>query len=165
MFMSLTNRNVLSILIALMAGIALWVLPDHVRGDSQLFGANGTLLPALALALILGLSVLDAVMSVIHARRGRAEASAQQMDDARLDSASIFGILLVTIMAALFALTLRWLGYGAASLALMLALMIGTGGRSPVVILLISTLTVAVLYICLRFGMGVHIQFWPSWVG
>ena len=59
----MTNRNITSSVVALLAGAALWFLPDHVRGLNTLFAMNGTLLPASALALIFGLSLLDLATS------------------------------------------------------------------------------------------------------
>ena len=127
--MFLTSRNIMSVGIVVLSGFALWQLPDHVRGDNQLFGANGTLLPALALAIICGLAALDTLRAAITVRRQSPSAGAPS-DDVQLGKASVAGILLVTILAGLFAVSLRTVGYIPAATVLVLALMFGTGGRN-----------------------------------
>lgn len=166
--MSLTNRNIASLLIALLAGIALWVLPDHVRGDNLLFGMNGTLLPALAIALILGFSLLDLVLNILFSLRSDDNRQALKDDDVVLDRAGGYGLLLVALAACLFTFGLPWVGYLPASLALILALMFGTGGRNLVPVFAVSLAAVGILYLGLRFGLRVHLQIWPDlilWTG
>ena len=166
--MSLTNRNMASLLIAVLAGIALWALPDHVRGDNLLFGMNGTLLPALAIALILGFSLLDLVLNTLSSLRSDDTEKARRDDDVVLNRASGYGLLFVAAAACLFTLGLPWVGYLPASLALVLALMFGTGGRNTGAIFAVSLAAVGVLYIGLRFGLRVHLQVWPDlafWAG
>jgi hypothetical protein len=159
--MFLTSRNIMSVGIVVLSGFALWQLPDHVRGDNQLFGANGTLLPALALAIICGLAALDTLRAAITVRRQSPSAGAPS-DDVQLGKASVAGILLVTILAGLFAVSLRTVGYIPAATVLVLALMFGTGGRNLGVNLLISIVTVTLLYLGIRFGLGAHLQVWPD---
>jgi hypothetical protein len=154
-----TNRSIASMVLASLSGTALWLLPDYVRGDNQLFGSNGTLLPALALSFICGLSVLDAVGAVI------ADHAARRAEDVRVGREAVYGMLLVTLLAGLFALSLRWIGYAPASVLLVLALLFGTGGRNAGLNLAISVSAAAVLYVAIRYGLGVHLQVWPNLTG
>jgi hypothetical protein len=156
-----TSRNIMSVGIVALSGFALWHLPDHVRGDNQLFGANGTLLPALALAIICGLAALETLRAVISVRRQNAS-SGTPSDDVQFGKASVAGILIVTILAGLFAVSLRTVGYFPAATVLVLALMFGTGGRNLGANLLISIAAVALLYVGIRYGLGAHLQVWPD---
>lgn len=156
--MPLTNRNIASIVIAVLSGFALWLLPDHVRGDNRLFGSNGTLLPALALAIILGLSALEVLQSLLAVRRSRIP----HAKDVAIGRGALFGMLLVTLLAGVFAVLLRPVGYVPVALLLVSALMVGTGGRRPLVVLAVSAVAVAILVVGLRFGLGVHLPLWPS---
>lgn len=156
--MSLTNRSIASLAIAVLSGVALWMLPDHVRGDNRLFGSNGTLLPALALAIILGLSVLDILLNILAAWSDRTH----HADHVPIGSGAVFGMVLVTLLAGVFAVLLRPVGYVPVAILLVSALMVGTGGRRPLVVLAVSAVAVAILVAGLRFGLGVHLQLWPS---
>jgi hypothetical protein len=158
----MTKRNITSLVLAILAGAALWFLPDHVRGKNALFGMNGTLLPASALALIFGLSLLDFVMGIIFSQRTLANKEAMHADDVVLTRASWYGLFLVTFIAVLFTFSLPWIGYFPASAMLVLTLMFGTGGRNIGTILGISLLAILILYCGLRYGLGVHIQVWPD---
>lgn len=160
--MSFTIRETASIAIAVLSGAALWMLPAHVRGDNQLFGANGTLLPALALSIICALSVLDTVRN-LHARRRNSPPPAdRRADDAVFGRVEIAGMLLVTGLALLFTVALGTLGYLLAAVLLVLALMFGTGGRDLRVNLVVSILAVLILYAGVRYGLGVRLQPWPD---
>ena len=146
---------------------ALWHLPNHVRGDNQLFGANGTLLPALALSIICGLAALGALRNMFGTWRN-AETAEGGTDDVPFGRASVFSILLVTLLAGFFAVSLRKIGYIPAGFLLVLALMFGTGGRNLGQNLVISVLAVVLLYVGVRYGLGVHIKAWPDlgfWAG
>jgi hypothetical protein len=165
---SLTNRDIASITIVILTGIALWMLPDQVRGDNRLFAANGTLLPAFALSLICALSALDLIRGLLASRRNGGFQDERHVDDVKVRGATLAGKLLVTILALLFAVSLRTVGFGPAAMVLVLSLMFGTGGRNPRVNLTVSILSVAILYVGVRYGLGVHIQLWPDlmhWVG
>lgn len=165
--MLLSKRSIMSLVIVVLSGVALWQLPNHVRGDNRLFGSNGTLLPALALAIICILSALDLIQA-FFADRVRTVARQDTAPDVAFGKASLGGILLVTVLATLFAVSLRTVGYAPAAMLLVLALMFGTGGRDLRVNLLVSILAVGLLYVGIRFGLGVHIQVWPDfsrWTG
>ncbi len=159
--MSLTNRNKAALVFVLLSGIALWGLPDQVRGQNELFGMNGALLPALALALICGFSLLDLALSLLVSRRSGTNRETLRANDILLSAGFVYGLLLVALSAALFTLLLPWIGYLPASCALVLTLMFGLGGRKPIAILVISFVAVAVLYLGMRFGLGIHMQAWP----
>ena len=164
--MPITNRSIASITIAVLSGIALWMLPDHVRGDNRLFGSNGTLLPALALSIICGLSVLDTIgAAIIGWRKVLDNPKAPSFQDVHIGTETAFGLLLVTLLAGLFALSLRWVGYVPASVLLVLALLYGTGGRKLGFNLVISVGAVTILYVAIRYGLGVHLQIWPKLTG
>lgn len=156
-----SNRNVLSVAIMGLSGIALWQLPNHVRGDNQLFGANGTLLPALALSIICALAGLGALRNMFGNRRN-AEAAEGGSDDVQFGRASVYGILLVTLLACFFTVSLRTIGYIPAGFILVLALMFGTGGRNAGKNMIISALAVVLLYTGIRYGLGVHLTAWPD---
>ncbi len=141
------------------------MLPAHVRGDNRLFAMNGTLLPALAIALILALSLLDLIFGLLSSARSGANKRTPGPDDVRLSGASLYGLALVTVAGGLFAFALPWAGYLPASFALVLVLMIGTGGRSPVILLSVAVAAVIVLFLGLRYGLGVHLQIWPDLAG
>ena len=160
--MSMTNRNISSLIVALLAGAALWFLPDHVRGQNALFGMNGTLLPASALALIFGLSLLDLGTSIVFSQRSDANRNMAKVSDVVLTRATGYGFFLVTSVAGLFTFFLPWIGYFPTATALVVTLMFGTGGRNPLSILVISVLAVLILYCGLRYGLGLHIQVWPD---
>ena len=150
-----------------LSGFALWQLPNHVRGDNQLFGANGTLLPAIALSVICALAALGALRNMFG-NWLKAEVAEDGTDDVQFGRASVSGILLVTLLAGFFAVSLRTIGYIPAGIILVLALMFGTGGSHAGRNLMISVLVVVVLYVGVRYGLGVRLQAWPDlgiWAG
>ena len=158
----MTNRNITSSVVALLAGAALWFLPDHVRGQNTLFAMNGTLLPASALALIFGLSLLDLATSIAFSQRSDANRNVAKANDVVLTRATVYGCLLVGSVACLFTFLLPWMGYFPTATALVVALMFGIGGRNPFSILGTSVLAILILYCGLRYGLGLHIQVWPD---
>ena len=162
--MFVTNRNVVSVAIMILSGFALWQLPNHVRGDNQLFGANGTLLPALALSIICGLAALGALRSMIGGQN-RVPETEDGTEDVPFGKASIASVLLVILLAGFFAVSLRTIGYIPAGIVLVLALMFGTGGRNAGRNLMISVLAVILLYLGVRYGLGVHLKVWPNFGG
>ena len=159
--MLLTNRNKISLVLVVLSGVSLWGLPDQVRGQNQLFGMNGTLLPALALALICGFSLLDLLLGLLFSHRLHWSLVTQKGDDVLLSASCVYGLLLVALGSSLFTLSLLWIGYIPASAALVLCLMIGLGGRKTTLLLVVSLVAVTSLYFGMRFGLGIHLQAWP----
>lgn len=164
----MTNRNVLSLIVMIASAGALWRLPGHVRGDNALFGMNGTLLPGLALAAMALLSLPNAASGVLKVLRGPAARPSPEADAVDFGKASVFGVVLVTMAAVLFSIGLPWVGFLSVSLGFLAALMLGTGGRDLRVILAVALASVAILYLGLRYGLGIHLQIWPHpalWAG
>jgi hypothetical protein len=160
--MFLTNRHIMSLAIAVCSGLMLWVLPTLVRGDNQLFAMNATLLPVLAISLMLVLSAIEFGLSVLN---GSKSAQTRQMaldEDVKIKTAQVFSVCLVVILMVLFVLLLPKLGYLLTSTAFLLGLMLGTGGRRPIIIIFTAIIAVSVLYIALRYGLGLHFQIWPN---
>lgn len=167
--MFMTNRQIMSLLIIVLSGFVLWIIPTQVRGDNQLFGANGTLLPALAIGLMLVLSLLDFILSMLSTSRSDKDRQLARANDVSIKKPQAFGIGLVVVLMVLFVWLLPVFGYLAVSTALLVGLMLGVGGRGrPIVIILTSIIAVGVLFLALRYGLGLRLQIWPNltlWTG
>jgi len=167
--MFMTNRQIMSLLVVALSGLVLWIIPTQVRGDNQLFGANGTLLPALAIGLMFVLSLLDFGLSFLRTSKSEKERHLAREDDVIINKPQAFGIFLVVISMVLFVWLLPVVGYLAVSTSLLVGLMLGIGGRGrPMGIILTSVIAVGVLFLALRYGLGLRLQIWPSftlWTG
>lgn len=167
--MFMTNRQIMSLLVVILSGLVLWIIPTQVRGDNQLFGANGTLLPALAVGLMLILSFLDFTLSIFSTTKSDKGRQLARANDVTINKPQAFGIGLVVVSMVLFVWLLPVFGYLAVSSALLVGLMLGIGGRGrPVAIILTSVIAVGVLFLALRYGLGLRLQIWPDltlWMG
>ncbi len=167
--MFMTNRQIMSLLVVILSGLVLWIIPTQVRGDNQLFGANGTLLPALAVGLMLILSFLDFTLSILSTAKSDKGRQLARTNDVTINKPQAFGIGLVVVSMVLFVWLLPVFGYLAVSSVLLVGLMLGIGGRGrPVAIILTSVIAVGVLFLALRYGLGLRLQIWPDltlWMG
>ena len=109
--MFMTNRQIMSLLVVALSGLVLWIIPTQVRGDNQLFGANGTLLPALAIGLMFVLSLLDFGLSFLRTSKSDKERHLAREDDVIINKPQAFGIFLVVISMVLFVWLLPVVGY------------------------------------------------------
>jgi len=154
----MTNRQVVSVVIVMLCGVALWIIPAEVDDGQTSFASGAALLPDLAVSLILFFVLLDLVISFAR----RISMTKVLEADVVIKRAQILGLLTVVGAMTVYAIALLLLGYLVASGLLLIFLMFCTGGRNIALIVVISVMAVAVLYLGMRYGFGIHLPALPN---
>ncbi|WP_206198121.1 tripartite tricarboxylate transporter TctB family protein [Shimia sediminis] len=154
----------MSLLLIALSLVGLWVSKSELRSGGTPFASGEAMLPELALCLILGLSILNLVRGLM----ARAD-KAKTMDvgaeiDVAIAAPQIAAILFVCGLMVAYSLAFTVIGYIPASIVLLAVLMASAGGRNKMAISLVSVLVAIVLYLGLRYGLGVHAKAFPEFL-
>lgn len=158
----ITNRQIASIVVALLCAAALWIIPSQVEDGEPGFATGASLLPDVAVSLILIFALSDLVLSLARSRRSVNQHDAEGPEDVALGGAQFSGMLSVAGAMTLYALVLPVLGYLLSSTLLLAGLMVCTGGRRPVTLIAVTAGAVFVLYLGMTYGFRIHLQALPD---
>lgn len=158
----ITNRQIASMVVALLCGAALWVIPSQVEDGEPAFATGASLLPDVAVSLILIFALSDLMLSLARSRRPANRSRAENVEDVALGGAQFTGLLSVTAAMTVYALVLPVLGYLLSSTLLLAGLMLCTGGRRPFTLIAVTAGAVFILYLGMTYGFRIHLQALPD---
>lgn len=134
----------------------IWVIPAYTPPYPG-YGVPSSLVPNVAVGAILALSVLALarnIVSDIWAKSNNPVESrsgnTSHVDRVNLRHLSLFMIPCVLLMPAM-----KWIGFIPAGLVFMLMIQYFCGQRKPVPAVLVPVCTVGILYVAMRYGLGV----------
>jgi hypothetical protein len=129
----------------------LWIIPAYTPPYPG-YGVSAALLPNVAFGVILALSLL-ALLRNIFSKSSSSEgwaAAKSQEGKVHLWHLARFMIPCLLLMPAM-----KWAGFIPAGLVFMLLIQYFCGQRKPVPAVLVAVGLVAVLYVAMRYGLGV----------
>ncbi len=158
------NRELVSLTVIFLSLIAFWIVKNSLRAGGETFATGAALLPDLAVSVILGLSCLNLLRSVLGRQKSAATGADLTEDDVPVAGPQIRALLFVCGSMVIFSIGFPVIGYLPMSVLLLIGLMVAAGGRHKTGIILISGITVAVLYLGIRYGLGFHVQILPDFL-
>lgn len=158
------SRQLISLAIMLFCAVAFWIIKSNLRSDGEPFASGAALLPDLAVALMMGLSLLNLTRSYLNRNSSTSSDVGMREADVAIGAPQVTAIGLVAGLMLAFTLIFPVIGYLPVSVLLLVALMVAAGGRNKTAIVLVSCLTVSVLYVGLRYGLGVHVKILPNFM-
>ena len=151
------NRQIVSMVIVLLCVAAFWIIPSQTNDGRSGFATGASLLPDMAVTLVLVFSLLD--LFLLTLRRNRQ--GDDQATDVSIGRPQLLALAAVVGGMALYALTLESVGYFVASALLLAGLMVCIGARDRTQITIVTALSVAVLYLGMRYGLDIRLPTWP----
>lgn len=148
--------------VALLCGAALWIIPSQVEDGEPAFATGASLLPDVAVSLILIFALSDLVLSFARSRRTVNGPNTETVEDVTLAGPQFAGLLSVTTAMTVYALVLPVLGYLLSSTLLLAGLMLCTGGRRPITLIAVTASAVFSLYLGMKYGFRIHLQALPD---
>ena len=163
--MIITNKNTISIVIVLFCVGALWIIPLQIEDGETAFATGATMLPDLAVSLILLFTLTDLLHSLVKAIRSTAGREEALANDVPLKGPQFLGLTLVAGAMSIYAFVLPEWGYLVSSMLLLAFLMKCTGARSLTKLVAVTAVVVLGLYLCMKYGFGVHVKALPNLAG
>ncbi len=160
----MTNRQIISIVILLLCGVAFYAIPTQTEDGENAFLSGASLLPDLAVSLIFVFTVLELAFSLLPHRRSPADAAIsadRKKADVVVGRNQFNGVIIVAGLLAVYAFFMLQAGYVVSSALLLTTLMVCAGGRRPVLIVSIAIILSTILFVGLRFGFGTNINALP----
>ena len=164
--MKRVQRDMLAYVLIALASVLLliWAIPVYTPAYPG-YGASPALVPNVAVSVMLVMAILAIVRSVVASRRGTTlseEESTYPEDGSgsgftQVGRVDIVHLAKFMISAALFVVGINTIGYIASALGFLLLLQFLVGARNPVKIVILSVVTVALMYVAMRYGFGVPI--------
>ena len=154
----MSNRQLCSIAILVLCGMAAYVIPAQTEDGEDAAFAGASLLPNLAIALIFLFTALDLAVSFLRQRTPLASGET----DVPMGVNQVRGVCAVALLLFIFTLILSPAGYLLSSALLLGGLMLVTGGRDRLQILVTSVVAAGVLFAGLRFAFGININALPA---
>lgn len=158
----ITNRQIASIVVVLLCGAALWIIPSQVEDGETAFATGASLLPDVAVSLILIFALSDLVLSIARSVGSSDRRNADGAGDVALKGPQLAGLATVAGAMTLYALVLPALGYLLSSTLLLALLMFCTGGRRPLILIAVTLGAVFVLYLGMTYGFRINLQAFPN---
>jgi hypothetical protein len=134
----------------------LWVIPSYTPPYPG-YGVPPSLVPNVAVGVILALSVLALVRSIVShlwAKPNRPEES-MPGSTSRVDRVNLRHLALFMIPCVLLLPAMKWVGFIPTGAVFMLVIQYLCGQRKPVPAVLVTVGTVGILYVAMRYGLGV----------
>lgn len=167
----MTNRQILSVVILLLCGMAFYAIPLQTEDGENAFLSGASLLPDLAVSLIFIFTALELALSFLTRRHLPTNApkdptvgADSKTADVAFGRSQIEGIIIVTGLLAVYAFFMLQAGYVVSSALFLVSLMFCAGGRRPVLIICIAIVVSTILFIGLRFGFGTNINAFPGFL-
>jgi hypothetical protein len=139
-----------------------WVIPAYSPPYPG-YGARASLVPNIAVSIILALSAMALVRigSAHFLGKGLGPEESEYPDEGRSDAFSQLGriefwhLVRFALACGLFVPAMEWVGYVPAGIAFMLVIQYLCGRREPVPAVAIALGMVFLLYVAMRYGLGV----------
>ncbi len=138
-----------------------WVIPSYTP-EYPGYGVAGSLVPNVTVSTILFLSLLALLSNVLSSYRARRDNKDQDLGKNEVDRIHLSHLLLFMVPSfALMPVMKRLgflpydLGFIATGIIFMFILQWLCGQRKPVQLLLVSTIPVNIIYVAIRYGLGV----------
>ena len=138
-----------------------WVIPTYTPAYPG-YGVPGSLVPNVAVSLILFLSLLALLSNLIPAYRAKAGQKDQHPDRTPVDRIHLSHLLLFMVPSFLLMPTMKKLaflpndlGFILPGILFMLIMQWLCGQRKPVPLFLVAIIPVGIIYVAIRFGLGV----------
>lgn len=175
----MTNRQILSIVILMLCGVAFYAIPSQTEDGDNVFLSGASLLPDLAVSLIFVFTVLELVLSFLPGRRSTTDSPVDtsstidtfsaidksgKSSDVIIRRNQIFGVSTVACLLTGYGFFMFHLGYVVSSTLLLICLMVCAGGRRPVLMITVAIAISTILFIGLRFGFGTNINALPGFL-
>jgi len=131
-----------------------WVIPTYTPAYPG-YGVPTSLLPNVSVGIILALALLGLVRNALahwalkKAKTAEAPAIIGEFDRVHLLHLGRFFIPCVLLMPAM-----KWIGFIPAGLVFMLLIQYLCGQRKPIPMVLVAVISVGILYVAMRFGLG-----------
>lgn len=167
----MTNRQIISIVILLLCGMAFYAIPSQTEDGESAFLSGASLLPDLAVSLIFIFTTIELALSLLNSHRANTDTATDT--DTNIDrkttavvfgSNQIMGLTIVAGLLAVYAFVMLRAGYVVSSALLLICLMVCAGGRRPIMILGVAIVISTILFIGLRFGFGTNINAFPGFL-
>ena len=163
----MTNRQLVSVVILLLCGMAFYTIPLQTEDGEDAFLTGASLLPDLAVSLIFVFTALDLASSIFtrrHSPTGVCDNEENNSADVVIGSNQLMGVVIVAGLLALYAFRMLQIGYVVSSALLLASLMFCAGGRHPILMTSVAIVVATILFTGLRFGFGTNINAFPaSW--
>ena len=158
----MSSRQISSLVILMMCGVAFYVIPTQMEDENRGFMTGASLMPDLAVSLIFVLTLLDLFLSFLTKRLAAAQTGATSSNDMPIGTHQFLAILVVAGAMTIYGSFMVQAGYVLSSAVTVAFLMVCTGGRRPLQIACVAIAASGVIFLGLRFGFGVNINAFPS---
>ncbi len=132
----------------------LWVIPTYTPPYPG-YGVPASLVPNVAVGVILGLSVLALLRDLAAFLAERSKGPKPPEKIAPGDKVHLGHFLLFMVPCALLMSGMQWIGFIPAGIAFMLLIQYLCGQRKPITALIVTVVTVGGLYGAMRYGLSV----------
>ncbi len=138
-----------------------WVIPTYTPAYPG-YGVPGSLVPNVAVSIILVLSLLTLSSNLLASYRARRDHKKPKADKSQVDRIHLGHLLLFMVPSFLLMPAMKKLGFLPFDLGFimpglifMLIMQWLCGQRKPVPLALVAAIPVGVIYMAIRFGLGV----------
>lgn len=137
----------------------IWIIPTFTPPYPG-YGVSSALLPNVAFGIILALSVLSLVRDLLAYRAEKSEEPAtpeqgQSGDISHEDRVHLWHLARFMIPCVLLMPAMQLVGFIPGGLLFMLLIQYLCGQRKPVTLVLVAVLTVGLMYVAMRYGLGI----------
>lgn len=129
-----------------------WLIPAHTPAYPG-YGVPASLVPNVVVGLILVLSLLELFRAVKTLRAQKAAAGDEEK--ASDDSVHLLHLAKFFIPCVLLMPAMQWLGFIPAGIIFMVLMQFLVGQRKPVAFVLVAVIPVGLLYLAMRYALGV----------
>ena len=133
-----------------------WIIPTQTP-EYPGYGVPASLVPNVTVGIILVLSTLVLVRNLLEfmvAKKGHS-AENQAEDDNTVDRVHLWHLCCFMVPCLLLMPAMQWVGFIPAGIAFMLVIQYVCKQRKPVQVLLVAIIPVLLMYVAMRYGLGV----------
>ncbi|MBT4526686.1 MAG: tripartite tricarboxylate transporter TctB family protein [Deltaproteobacteria bacterium] len=135
-----------------------WVIPNFTPPYPG-YGVSSALLPNVVFGLILALSLLSLTTNIISDFRNKSAVNnknqAEKNDVPVVNRVHLWHLMSIMIPCLLLFPAMRLVGFVPAALVFLILMQYFCGQRKPLILLIVSTCTVGIMYLAMRYGLGV----------
>ena len=138
-----------------------WVIPTYTPAYPG-YGVPGSLVPNVAVSIILFLSLLALFSNLINASRAKRDQGVKHPNKTPVDRIHLGHLLLFMVPSFLLMPTMKKLGFLPYDLGFilpgiifMLIMQWLCGQRKPIPLILVAIIPIGIIYAAIRFGLGV----------
>lgn len=132
-----------------------WVIPAYTPPYPG-YGMPASLLPNIAVGIILAFSVLELVRHMFAYFSAKSDSEEEEPDDtSQVGRVNFWHLAKFMVPCILLMPAIQWIGFVPAGIAFMLVIQFICGRRKPIPALAVALGTVLLIYVALRYGLGV----------